>query len=77
MKAPWNRHRLSDKERRQWMLTGRLAGAAFGLAVVLVWAILRRLYRGWRDILGVRGTTGSQLADVSFCASEHSEQRRS
>ncbi len=42
MKTPWNKRGLSEVERQQWMLTSRLAGVAFGLAVVLVWALARR-----------------------------------
>jgi hypothetical protein len=42
MKAPWTKRGLSEEERRQWVVTARLSGIAVGLAVALVWALLRR-----------------------------------
>jgi hypothetical protein len=42
MKTPWNKRGISEEERRQWIVTGRLSGIAVGLAVVLAWALLRR-----------------------------------
>jgi hypothetical protein len=42
MKAPWNKRRLSENERQQWMVTARLFGVALGLAVIVIWAFLRK-----------------------------------